>query len=138
MDKGSFQIIALTPAGVPDVSLVLAADRAGSLGILNAELGPIPYKALTALSGRTRTPYGLKLVTIDDETLTRLEMYVPRGLGWLVVPAPLAFAPGILPRAAKFGLGIIVEAIEWDERLATLVGHRGLLVKGHEAGGLIG
>lgn len=138
MDKGSFQIIALTPAGVPDVSLVLAADRAGSLGILNAELGPIPYKALTALSGRTRTPYGLKLATIDDETLTRLEVYVPRGLGWLVVPAPLAFAPGMLPRAAKFGLGIIVEAIEWDERLATLVGHRGLLVKGHEAGGLIG
>ncbi len=43
-----------------------------------------------------------------------------------------------MPRAAKFGLGVIVEAIEWDERLTTLVGHRGLLVKGHEAGGLIG
>ena len=64
MDKRSFQIIALTPAGVADARLVLAADRAGCLGILNAEIGALPYAALETLSGRTRAPYGLKIA--DD------------------------------------------------------------------------
>ncbi len=72
MDKRSFQVIALAPAGVADARLVLAADRAGCLGILNAELGPVPYAALETLSGRTRAPYGLKVAAIDDQAMARL------------------------------------------------------------------
>jgi len=36
MDERLFQIIALTPAGVAGARLVVAADRAGCLGVLNA------------------------------------------------------------------------------------------------------
>ncbi len=139
MDQRSFQVIALTPAGVADTRLVLAADRAGCLGILNAEIGTTPYTALDALSGRTRTPYGLKITTIDDETLSRLENYVPTGLGWFVVDAALILRrPDLLARMAKSGLRVIVETIEWDDRLAALSGHHALQVKGHEAGGIVG
>ncbi len=139
MDQRSFQVIALTPAGVADARLVLAADRAGCLGILNAEIGTTPYTALEALSGRTRTPFGLKITTIDDETLSRLENYVSTGLGWFVVDAALILRrPDLLARMAKSGLRVIVETIEWDDRLAALSGHHALQVKGHEAGGIVG
>ena len=70
MDQRLFQIIALTPAGVADARLVLAADRAGCLGILNAEIGPLPYAALETLRGRTRMPFGLKVASMDDKILT--------------------------------------------------------------------
>jgi hypothetical protein len=33
---------------------------------------------------------------------------------------------------------LVIEAIEWDDRLATLTGHAALQVKGHEAGGRVG
>ena len=139
MDKRSFQVIALAPAGVADARLVLAADRAGCLGILNAELGPVPYAALETLSGRTRAPYGLKVAAIDDQAIARLESYVPTGLGWLVVDAPLALSrPELLPRLARSGLRVIVEVTEWDDRLTALYGYHALQVKGHEAGGVVG
>ncbi len=89
--------------------------------------------------GRTRAPIGLKIAAIDDETLTRLESYVPTGLGWLVVDAPLDLRrPTTVARMARSGLRVIVETIEWDDRLAALSGHHALQVKGHEAGGFIG
>ena len=134
-----FQIIALTPAGVADARLVLAADRAGCLGIINAEIGALPYAVLDTLRGRTREPFGLKLGALDDEILSSLECYVPAGLGWLVVDAAIVLGrPEVLQRMVGCGLRVIVEATEWDDRLATLSGHHALHVKGHEAGGRIG
>ena len=134
-----FQIIALTPAGVADARLVLAADRAGCLGIINAEIGALPYAVLDKLRGRTRAPFGLKLAAIDDEILSGLEGYVPAGLGWLVVDASIVLArPELLQRMAGLGLRVIVEVTEWDDRLAALSDHHALQVKGHEAGGLVG
>jgi acyl transferase domain-containing protein/NAD(P)H-dependent flavin oxidoreductase YrpB (nitropropane dioxygenase family)/NAD(P)-dependent dehydrogenase (short-subunit alcohol dehydrogenase family) len=139
MDKRSFQIIALTPAGVADPKLVLAADRAGFFGILNAELGALPYPILDKLRGRTRAPYGLKLATIDDEVVTKIERYVRVGLGWLVVDTSLVLGrPELMQRIAGSGLRLIIEVTEWDDRLATLPGYHALLVKGHEAGGFVG
>ena len=46
--------------------------------------------------------------------------------------------PELLQRMTASGLHVIVEITEWDDRLATLSGHHALLVKGHEAGGLVG
>ena len=68
-----------------------------------------------------------------------LECYVPAGLGWLVVDAAIVLGrPEVLQRMVGCGLRVIVEATEWDDRLATLSGHHALHVKGHEAGGRIG
>jgi len=139
MDRQPFQIIALTPAGVADAKLVLAADRAGCLGIINAEIGALPFAVLDTLRGRARAPFGLKLAAIDDEILSSLEGYVPAGLGWLVVDAAIVLGrPELLQRMVGLGLRVIVEVTAWDDRLAALAGHHALQVKGHEAGGLIG
>jgi acyl transferase domain-containing protein/NAD(P)H-dependent flavin oxidoreductase YrpB (nitropropane dioxygenase family)/NAD(P)-dependent dehydrogenase (short-subunit alcohol dehydrogenase family)/acyl carrier protein len=139
MDERLFQIIALTPAGVADARLVLAADRAGCLGILNAEIGPLPYETLETLRGRTRMPYGLKMASLDDMALTDLERYLPAGLGWLLVDASFVFdRPDMLQRMTAKTVRIMVEITEWDDRLATLSGHYALVVKGHEAGGSVG
>jgi len=139
MDRRPFQIIALTPAGVANARLVLAADRAGCLGVINAEIGALPYAVLDTLSGRTREPFGLKLGALNDENLSSLECYVPAGLGWLVVDAAIVLdRPELLQRMVRCGLRVIVEATEWDDRLANLSGHHALQVKGHEAGGRVG
>src|SRR5262245_5574088 len=139
MEMHPFQIIALTPAGIADANLVLAADRAGCLGIINAEIGALPYDVLDTLRGRTRKPFGLKLGALDDEILSSLECYVPAGLGWLVVDAAIVFGrPEVLQRMVACGLRIIVEATEWDDKLTTLSSRHVLQVKGHEAGGRIG
>src|SRR5208282_984870 len=139
MDRQPFQIIALTPAGVADARLVLAADRAGCLGIINAEIGALPFAVLDTLRGRARAPFGLKFAAIDDEILSSLEGYVPAGLGWLVVDAAIVLGrPQLLQRMVGLGLRVIVEVTAWDDRHAALAGHHALQVKGHEAGGLIG
>ena len=139
MDERLFQIIALTPAGVAGARLVLAADRAGCLGVLNAEIGPLPYATLETLRGRTRMPYGLKVASLDDKALTDLQRYRSAGLGWLLVDASFMFdRPDLLQRMTASALHIMVEITEWDDRLATLSGHYALVVKGHEAGGLVG
>ena len=139
MDERLFQIIALTPAGVAGARLVLAADRAGCLGVLNAEIGPLPYATLETLRGRTRMPYGLKVASLDEKALTDLQRYLSAGLGWLLVDASFMFdRPDLLQRMTASALHIMVETTEWDDRLATLSGHYALVVKGHEAGGVVG
>src|SRR5262245_15390537 len=130
MDEQPFQILALTPAGVAAAELVAAADRAGCLGIVNGETGPLPATALQRLAGRTRRPFGLKLCGLDEEAFAAVAEFAPRGLGWLVIDAPAAVdEPTVLSRLAELGVRVIVEAIAWDERLAGLTGHAALLVK---------
>jgi acyl transferase domain-containing protein/NAD(P)H-dependent flavin oxidoreductase YrpB (nitropropane dioxygenase family)/NAD(P)-dependent dehydrogenase (short-subunit alcohol dehydrogenase family) len=139
MDERLFQIIALTPAGVAGARLVVAADRAGCLGVLNAEIGSLPDATLETLRGRTRMPYGLKVASLDDRALTDLQRYRSAGLGWLLVDASFMFdRPELFRRMTASALHIMVEITEWDDRLATLSGHYALVVKGHEAGGLVG
>ncbi|MCS0494083.1 SDR family NAD(P)-dependent oxidoreductase [Ancylobacter sp. MQZ15Z-1] len=133
------QIIALAPAGHRDPSIVLAASRAGFLGVVNGEVGPLPEAALAGLAAHARAPFGLKLAAVDGQALALVEAYAPRGLGWLLVDAAAVLADPELPaRLSAIGVRTLVELIEWDERLARLSGHAGLIVKGHEAGGRVG
>ncbi len=134
-----FRIVALTPAGQSEPTLVLAADRASCLGVLNAEIGPLPLLALERLAGKTRSPFGLKLRQLAEDSIRVVEEFAPRGLGWLTLDASFVLDnPETLARLADLDVRVIVEAIEWDDRLAGLAGHAALQVKGHEAGGLVG
>jgi hypothetical protein len=99
MEEQQFRIIALTPAGPAGPELVMGADRAGCLGIINAEIGPFPGAALEQLAGQTRRPFGVKLVALDARSLAAVEESAPSGLGWLILDA--AF---VLDQAAATGL----------------------------------
>ncbi len=139
MGKQPFRIIALTPAGEAGAELVVAADRAGCLGIVNAETGPFPRAGLQALAGRTRSSFGVKLSGLDPRSVAGIAEFAPQGLGWLVLDAAFVLdQPAMLARLAELGVQVIVEAIAWDDRLAGLTGHAALQVKGHEAGGQVG
>ena len=139
VEEQPFRIIALAPAGVPAPGLVVAADHAGCLGLLNAELGSLPVAALEQLSGRTKRPFGLKLNRLDTKALTVVEAFAPRGLGWLMLDAAYVLDnPEVLGTLADLDVKVVVEATEWDERLIELTGHVALQVKGHEAGGRVG
>src|ERR1700746_2424147 len=117
MDERLFQIIALTPAGVAGASLVVAADRAGCLGVLNAEIGSLPYATLETLRGRTRMPYGLKVASLDDQALPDLQQYRSAGLGWLLVYASfMVDRPELFRRMTASALHIMLEITEWDDR----------------------
>src|SRR5688572_15858519 len=116
-----FRIVALTPAGRGEPTLVMAADRAGCLGVVNAEVGPLPMSDLEWLAGRTRQPFGVKLPRLDAETMQIVGELAPRGLGWLMLDAAFVLEqPGSLARCAEIGVKVIVEATEWDDRLAGL------------------
>ncbi|HWT32001.1 MAG TPA: beta-ketoacyl synthase N-terminal-like domain-containing protein, partial [Propylenella sp.] len=137
--QDGFRIVALTPAGEAEPKLVVAADRADCHAVLHAELGPLPRAALERLAGRTRSPVGLKLRGLDADALRLVEDFAPRGLGWLMLDVAYVLQnPAILARLADLEVKVIVEAIAWDDRIASLTGHAALQVKGHEAGGLVG
>ncbi|WP_029349950.1 type I polyketide synthase [Bosea sp. 117] len=135
----SVQIIALTPAGLPDPSIALAASRAGFLGVVNGEIGPLPVAAVEALAARVRGDFGLKIPALDAPALALIEAQAPGGLRWVILDADAVLAdPSAIARLAALGVQTLVEVIVWDDRLATLEGHAGLVVKGHEAGGRVG
>src|SRR5688572_15897287 len=107
-----FRIVALTPAGQSEPTLVLAADRASCLGVVNAEIGPLPLLALERLAGKTRSPFGLKLRHLAEESIRVVEEFAPRGLGWLTLDAPFVLDnPETLARLADLDIRVIVEAI---------------------------
>src|ERR1700757_813037 len=87
MEWQQFRIIALTPAGQAGPELVVGADRAGCLGIINAEIGPFPEAALEQLAGQTRRPFGVKLAALDARSLAAVEEFAAVGLGWLILDA---------------------------------------------------
>ncbi|MGE3871219.1 MAG: hypothetical protein AB7F51_17125, partial [Pseudorhodoplanes sp.] len=133
------RVIALTPAGHPDPSIAVAAARAGFLGVVNGEIGPLPVPAVDHLAQHARAPFGLKLPQLDDAALALIETNAPRGLNWLILDAEFVLAdPQAIARLSALGVRTLVEVIDWDDRLAALEGHAGLIVKGHEAGGRVG
>ncbi len=138
MDKRSFQIIALTPAGVADARLVLAADRAGCLGILNAGVGLCLLRFWT----RCAAARARRLASSSQQSTTRFcpvsnATCRPGSAGSLSTPRSCSTDLSCSQRMTGIGLRVIVEVTEWDDRLAALSGHHALQVKGHEAGGLI-
>jgi len=57
-DTKAFQLIALTPPGLPDPSLAIAASRAGELGVLDLEYVDDAQAALSAISKLSRYANG--------------------------------------------------------------------------------
>jgi hypothetical protein len=60
----SFRIIALTPVGLPDPAIAVAASRAGELGTLNLEFVTDLRSASEAIAATERAltrPFGVRL-----------------------------------------------------------------------------
>ena len=140
-----FTAFVFTPAGLGDVSLAIAASRAGAVGIYNAELEPdasAVVARLQRLAEHARGVFGIKLDRLDDAVCRAIESRAAgAGLPWLVVDVEaVGERAGWLAELRGRGTRVLVEvrsaAVAHDERLAA--GIDGWLVKGNEAGGFVG
>ncbi len=135
-----FKVLVLTPAGILDPSLAIAAARAGHTGVLNLELGPDLgcEAALDKLAEMTDGGWGV--CHQDAEAAARIVgSYGARGLSLVLLPAEVAFAKSELVLAMRAaGVQVLFEALEWDPRLCGALAADGIVLKGHEAGGRVG
>ena len=139
----SSAILALTPAGVPDPALAIAACRAGARGFLDVEYASREADAWSALEKLARFgkgPFGLKIGPGSGAIVSRLASEIPPGLAWvLLAGGDHPEWPAWIGQFRGQGLEILFEAINLAEVvLAEELGVDGLVLKGHEAGGRVG
>ncbi len=138
-----FTKIVYTPATARDVTLAIAACRAGGVGVVNAELdtdGQAILAQLDVLAAKTSGGFGLKIGALDDALISGIRSHVQKGLRWLILDDVLV--PGakkLIADLRKEGVKVLAEirTLTWsDKPLEALVD--GLMLKGNEAGGFVG
>jgi acyl transferase domain-containing protein/NAD(P)H-dependent flavin oxidoreductase YrpB (nitropropane dioxygenase family)/NADP-dependent 3-hydroxy acid dehydrogenase YdfG len=125
VDDARDQLICSTPVGRPDPGLVVAACRAGALGVV--DLGrdrAEAERALRAVAGLARN-FGVRIGA-------DMGLELPPSARTVIVAEPEHVA-------RHAGRRVLAEVTSLDEaRAAIAAGAAGLIAKGHEAGGRIG
>ncbi|HRZ06549.1 MAG TPA: beta-ketoacyl synthase, partial [Candidatus Competibacteraceae bacterium] len=141
-----FHCLVQTPAGLDDLSLAIAASRAGGVGVFNAEahdstaIGWI-LERLTALTQATpQHACGVKLAVLDPVIQDWLLSKANLSLRWLIVDetAVSALATDWLAAFRRLGGRVLVESVGWCEEYRAEPECDGWIVKGYEAGGAVG
>jgi acyl transferase domain-containing protein/NAD(P)H-dependent flavin oxidoreductase YrpB (nitropropane dioxygenase family)/acyl carrier protein len=120
-------IVGVSPFESPDARLVCALARAGALGVL--DLGHDALRARDALSvvSRLAPTFGVRIAEHFDGG----DVDLPAGARVVLVPASLR-------RFAWGERAVLAQVTSVDEaRLALASGADGLVVKGHEAAGVV-
>jgi len=138
-----FTQFVFTPAGLGDVTLAIAASRAGAVGVYNAELDTDSHRTATLLNRLAqgaRGAFGVKLGAIDDVLAMHLPAAAARGLAWVIVDVELVGAHlALLTSLQSQGVRVLGEVRSAAPLDPAVAGHlQGLLVKGNEAGGFVG
>ncbi len=140
--REAFEIVAVTPPGLADPSLAIAASRAGEIGIL--DLHYVPDDAARVALGRLaqygRSQLGVKLRASDASRLDAMAGGAGELLAVVIVtPGDLDDLPRQLDSVRREGRRILLECVSLEE---ALVGERlgldGIVAKGHEAAGRVG
>jgi len=141
--SAGFDFIVVTPAGLPDPALAIAASRAGALGVLDLQCVPDVVRALSAVDILARQARGRCGIKIDsrasslyDRILSDLSNRVS-----VVILSPIDLA-GVNDRVRALRerhLTVLLEAVTEEEaRLGQAAGVDALIAKGHESGGRVG
>ena len=138
-----FQIIVLTPPGLPDPSLAIAASRAGGLGVLDLEYTHDKQDAMDSirkLAHYTRNDFGIKVNANAGDFLAEITQNLPEHLKVVILTYT---DPQILGQEAQAlhsrGLTVILESACLEQALVgEQIGVNGIIAKGHEAGGRVG
>jgi len=137
-----FRIIALTPHGLFDPSIAIAASRAGELGVLNLDAAGDPGRAGKAIGQLARFSRGDCGIRLGLGALSSFDAIVG-GLPDVVktvilTPAAADLEPRVRALSTR-GVTVLVEVTSVDEaREAAAAGAHALIAKGHEAGGWVG
>ena len=140
MNKLQFAV--LTPPGLPDPSLAIAASRFGALGVLDLDYCPTPQamrQALADLSRYAAHPFGVRVHYRQQELLDVLLDSRPQGLDTLLLvgtdPQGLQAQIEVMQDRLR---QIFVEVLDVKTaRLVEAMGVAGVVVKGNEAGGFV-
>jgi NAD(P)H-dependent flavin oxidoreductase YrpB (nitropropane dioxygenase family) len=146
MTIASVPTLVLTPAGLIDPALAIAACRAGELGLLDLEFFPGPerlgdaHAAVEHLRRHTRGGFGLKLsasaVPLWPELLRRSGERLRTVI--LAGPEHPERAPWVQMLRQR-DITVLIEAVDLAEaQTGVALGADGLVLKGHEAGGRVG
>ncbi|HEV7976184.1 SDR family oxidoreductase [Amycolatopsis sp.] len=124
-------VIAVSPFALPSARFVVAAARAGALGVLDLTAGDRAAREELALADEwLTTAFGVSLA--EDSPFTGAVL--PTGAHTVILPAAAGLSPGDFA-----GRRVLVEVVDREEaRLAARSGAHGLIARGHEAGGRIG
>ncbi len=129
MSQSLHRVVVVSPFEQPDPDLVIAAGRAGALGVLDLGRDEVAARrALARLAGEAdgslgvRVPPGVAFRSFD----------LPRSVGMIIVSAGAEFTP-------CNELRVYVQVTDAAEaRAAVAAGADGLIAKGSESGGRVG
>ena len=138
-----FQFIALTPPGLADPSIAIAASRAGELGVFDLEYAENDRVALSGISKiaqYSNRDCGVRLDGRDVKFINRVRSDLPKQIQVVILSQS---DPGALRLQIKTfhdqNLFVLVETTCLDQALLGVeAGADGLIAKGHEAGGWVG
>jgi acyl transferase domain-containing protein/NAD(P)H-dependent flavin oxidoreductase YrpB (nitropropane dioxygenase family)/NAD(P)-dependent dehydrogenase (short-subunit alcohol dehydrogenase family) len=133
----------VTPSGLPDASVAIAACRAGAVGLLDLEyasLGPEIQEQVRRLERFAIGPFVIKIGRDGDAILSHLTARLPHGLAWVLLSGgDHSNLTEWIQLVRRHSLGVLFEAVNMTEAaLAEQLGVDGLVLKGHEAGGRVG
>ena len=136
--EARFDCYVLALAGLDSARLIVAAERAGALGIVpvtRAEGLTFVLSQLQAAPGLTR--FGLSLDRAAD--LALLVKTLPAGLATVMAsPAVLSDAATAAAKLRKAGVRLLCEVVGGGDAVLALAGRvDGFVLKGHECGGLV-
>jgi acyl transferase domain-containing protein/NAD(P)H-dependent flavin oxidoreductase YrpB (nitropropane dioxygenase family)/NAD(P)-dependent dehydrogenase (short-subunit alcohol dehydrogenase family) len=138
----SFQLIALTPPGLTDPAVAIAASQSGAWGVLDLEYCN-ESSALEATNELARSASGLcgvKLSGRRKELLSLVVENLPQRIGMVILTAAQGDEIGTAVQSLlSRGVSVLWESlsVESAERGARL-GVHGIIAKGNEAGGYVG
>ncbi|MEM7740712.1 MAG: SDR family NAD(P)-dependent oxidoreductase, partial [Pseudomonadota bacterium] len=138
-DFGGAQTFALTPAGLLDPALAIAASRAGAVGVLNCEGSWSPADARPAvekLASLARGPYGLFLPK-PSKRWCKLVASLPTKPFCVIFDAP-SFKKKRALAFQDLGCRVLAQVTSRSEAKGVEDDVDALWVKGHEAGGRVG
>ena len=139
----SFDILALTPPGLCDPSIAIAASRAGARGIIDLEFvdeWAAAQSAIERCEAFTTTGFGIKVGRGSQGIVEKLLEHLPERLSWIVLAggdhdALAAWCQALRDRQ----ITVLLEATSVAEmQLGVRLAVDGLLLKGNEAGGRVG
>ncbi|HEU4403010.1 MAG TPA: beta-ketoacyl synthase N-terminal-like domain-containing protein, partial [Candidatus Polarisedimenticolia bacterium] len=138
-----FQFICLTPPGLTNPSIAIAASRAGELGVLDLELAEDARDASAAiltLARYGRGHLGLRLDGGRSDLVERLTRALPATIRTVILtPGDPDDLRRQMPALRGLQLTLLLEATSPEEAaLGIDLGMDGLVAKGHEAAGRVG
>ena len=139
----SFRLIALTPSGLDDPAIAIAACRAGEIGILDLGHSRNTGSAMEAvgkLARLAKRSSGVRLSDVNPDLLAIVVEGLPEAIDIVVLSAddPERLAKTIRGLKSR-GRQVMLEVTDSRQtRAGAEIGVDGFIVKGHESGGWVG